>query len=403
MQVCLHMVQRHFWLQRVERAWRERTVVWLAGVRRVGKTCLCQTLPNIEYFDCELPRVRRMMEDAQGFLDGLEGRRIVLDEIHRLPNPSELLKIAADHYPQLRILATGSSTLGASAKFRDTLAGRKRDLWLTPMGLADLEDFKRRDLRHRFLRGGLPPFFLAEEFPERDFQEWMDAYWAKDVQELFRLESRSPFQKFTELVMAQSGGVFEATRFAQPCEVSRTTIANYLKVLEATFVAHVIRPFSSHRPSEIVSAPRVYAFDTGFVCYYRGWQELRQQDLGELWEHFVLNEIMAQLQSRQVFYWRDKRGHEIDFVLPQRRQEPLAIECKWSAEAFEAANLQAFRRVYPKGENVVVAQDVDRSFQRNYGGNIVHFESLPSFVSRLVSPTQGASKGTLGNADARHH
>src|SRR5579875_2289650 len=287
MQVCLHMVQRHFWLQRVERAWRERTVVWLAGVRRVGKTCLCQTLPNIEYFDCELPRVRRMMEDAQGFLDGLEGRRIVLDEIHRLPNPSELLKIAADHYPQLRILATGSSTLGASAKFRDTLAGRKRDLWLTPMGLADLEDFKRRDLRHRFLRGGLPPFFLAEEFPERDFQEWMDAYWAKDVQELFRLESRSPFQKFTELVMAQSGGVFEATRFAQPCEVSRTTIANYLKVLEATFVAHVIRPFSSHRPSEIVSAPRVYAFDTGFVCYYRGWQELRQQDLGELWEHFV--------------------------------------------------------------------------------------------------------------------
>jgi predicted AAA+ superfamily ATPase len=397
------MVQRHFWLQRVERAWRERTVVWLAGVRRVGKTCLCQTLPNIEYFDCELPRVRRMMEDAQGFLDGLEGRRIVLDEIHRLPNPSELLKIAADHYPQLRILATGSSTLGASAKFRDTLAGRKRDLWLTPMGLADLEDFKRRDLRHRFLRGGLPPFFLAEEFPERDFQEWMDAYWAKDVQELFRLESRSPFQKFTELVMAQSGGVFEATRFAQPCEVSRTTIANYLKVLEATFVAHVIRPFSSHRPSEIVSAPRVYAFDTGFVCYYRGWQELRQQDLGELWEHFVLNEIMAQLQSRQVFYWRDKRGHEIDFVLPQRRQEPLAIECKWSAEAFEAANLQAFRRVYPKGENVVVAQDVDRSFQRNYGGNIVHFESLPSFVSRLVSPTQGASKGTLGNADARHH
>ncbi len=101
------MVQRHFWLQRIEQAWRERTVVWLAGVRRAGKTCLSQTLPNTEYFDCELPRVRRMMEDAQGFLDGLEGRRIVLDEIHRLPNPSELLKIAADHYPQLRILATG--------------------------------------------------------------------------------------------------------------------------------------------------------------------------------------------------------------------------------------------------------------------------------------------------------
>lgn len=380
------MVQRHFWLQLLERAWRQRPVVWLAGVRRVGKTCLSQTLPNTEYFDCELPRVRRMMEDPQGFLDGLRGRRVVLDEIHRLPNPSELLKIAADHYPHIRVLATGSSTLGASAKFRDTLSGRKRDLWLTPMGLADLEDFKRSGLRHRFLRGGLPPFFLADELPERDFQEWLDAYWAKDIQELFRLESRSSFQKFTELLVAQSGGVFEATRFTRPCEVSRPTIANYLKVLEATFVAHVIRPFSSHRPTEIVAAPKVYAFDTGFVCYYRGWQELREEDLGVMWEHFVLNEFMAQLQSRQIFYWRDKRGHEIDFVLPVRRREPLALECKWSADAFEGANLQAFRRVYPQGENIVVAQDVDRTFRRKYGAVTVRFESLSSFVSELVSP-----------------
>src|SRR5208282_1838923 len=126
--MCLHMVLRHFWLNLLDRAWRERSVVWLAGVRRVGKTYLCQSLPAIEYFDCELPRIRRMMLDPQSFLDSLRGRRIVLDEIHRLQNPSELLKIAADHYPRTHILATGSSTLGASKKFRDTLAGRKRDL-----------------------------------------------------------------------------------------------------------------------------------------------------------------------------------------------------------------------------------------------------------------------------------
>ena len=96
------MVQRHFWLQRVERAWRQRPVVWLAGVRRVGKTCLIQTLPDTQYFDCELPRVRQMMEDPQGFLEGLRGRRVVLDEVHRLPNPSELLKIAVDHYPDIQ-------------------------------------------------------------------------------------------------------------------------------------------------------------------------------------------------------------------------------------------------------------------------------------------------------------
>lgn len=379
------MVHRHFWLNLLDRAWRERSVVWLAGVRRVGKTYLCQSLPAIEYFDCELPRIRRMMLDPQSFLDSLSGRRIVLDEIHRLQNPSELLKIAADHYPRTHILATGSSTLGASKKFRDTLAGRKRDLWLTPMCLPDLEDAKRTDLKHRFLRGGLPPFFLPERLPERDFQEWMDAYWAKDIQELFRLERRDSFQRFTELVMAQSGGIFDATRFARPCEVSRPTITNYLRVLEATFVAHVIRPFSTRRPTEIVAAPKVYGFDTGFVCYYRGWQDLRDDDFGVLWEHFVLNEIMARLQSREVFYWRDKRGHEVDFVLVPRRKKPMAIECKWSASNFDPTNLTAFRHQHPEGENVILANDVERAFTRSYGEINVRFDNLPSFASSLSS------------------
>jgi hypothetical protein len=378
------MVKRRFWLSLIERSWREKSIVWLAGVRRAGKTCLCQSLPNVEYFDCELPRVRRMMEDPQGFLDSLGKERVVLDEVHRLGNPSELLKIAADHYPGIHVLATGSSTLGASSKFRDTLAGRKRDIWLTPMCMADLQDFKRADLRHRFLHGGLPPFFLAARLPERDFQEWLDAYWAKDIQELFRLERRSSFQKFAELLLAQSGGIFEATKFAAPCEVSRPTIVNYLKVLEATFVAHVIRPFSTHRPTEIVSAPRVYAFDTGFFCYYRGWHELRGEDLGTLWEHFVLNEVMAASQSRQVSYWRDKRGHEVDFIWAPRGDKPLAVECKWSADEFDAAGMTAFRQQYPHGENVVAAQDVERSYVRGYGNLDVHFERLGSLVDRIV-------------------
>src|SRR3989304_3996567 len=134
------MVQRRFWSKQIEKAWKRRSVVWLSGVRRAGKTFLSQSLPDIDYFDCELPRVRRMMDDPEGFLEGVGKQRIVLDEIHRLGNPSQILKIAADHYPKTKILATGSSTLGASRKFRDTLSGRKEEIWLTPMTTADLGD-----------------------------------------------------------------------------------------------------------------------------------------------------------------------------------------------------------------------------------------------------------------------
>lgn len=374
------MVHRRFWIEQIESAWKRRSVIWLAGVRRVGKTYLCRSLPNVEYFDCELPRVRHMLEDPQSFLASLNAPIVVLDEIHRLSNPSEPLKIAADHFPDLKVLATGSSTLGASAKFRDTLSGRKSELWLTPLTIADLEDFQNTDLGHRFLHGGLPPFFMAPEIPERDFQEWLDSYWAKDIQELFRLERRHAFLKFVELLLLQSGGIFEATRFARSCEVSRKTISNYLGVLEATFIVQVVRPFSSHRPTEIVSAPKVYAFDTGFMCYFRGWQELRREDYGILWEHLVLNEIQANLQSRRMYYWRDKRGHEIDFIIRKTPAEIVAVECKWSAAEFDPANLVIFRKNYPLGENVLIAQDIDRPYYQEYKGLKIKLVGIKDLV-----------------------
>ncbi len=378
------MVQRHFWQNRIEQAWKRHSVVWLSGVRRVGKTTLCRSIPDIEYFDCELPRTRAMMGDPESFLHDLDGKRVVLDEIHRLENPSELLKIAADYFPTTKVLATGSSTLGASAKFKDTLAGRKAELWLTPMNTHDLHDFKRSELKHRFLHGGLPQFFLASDLPERELQEWMDAYWANDIQELFRLERRTSFQKFVELLMTQSGGIFEATNFSKPCEVSRSTIVNYLKVLEATFVVSVVRPFSSRRSNEIIAAPKVYGFDTGFVCYYRGWQTLRKDDLGHLWEHFVLNELLGHLQSRNILYWRDKRGHEIDFVLARRGKQPTAIECKWSAKNFDATNLKTFSQQYADVKAFVVANDIERSFSQKINGMSVRFVSISELMKNIV-------------------
>jgi predicted AAA+ superfamily ATPase len=323
------------------------------------------------------------MEDPEGFLAGLKGKRVILDEVHRLRNPSELLKIAADHFPTVHIIATGSSTLGATRKFRDSLAGRKAELWLTPAISIDLKSFRIEHLSQRLYRGGLPPFLLGAAHPERDFQDWMEAYWAKDIQELFRLERRQSFLHFVELLLTASGGIFEATRYSRACEVSRPTITNYLSVLETTFVAHVVRPYSTGKVAEIVAAPKVYGFDTGFVCYYRGWLHPRADDMGLLWEHYVLNELHARARTRRVNYWRDKHGHEVDFVLARRGHPPIAIECKWSTGDFDASGMKAFADRYPKAELFVVAQDVERSHQKIYGALRVRFVSLETLVATL--------------------
>ncbi|MDP2234437.1 MAG: AAA family ATPase, partial [Actinomycetota bacterium] len=211
-------VLREQWVRRVHEAWEHRSIVWLHGVRRVGKTTLARSIEGAEYFDCDLLSVRNQLSDPEGILRSLRGRRVVFDEVQMLENPAGFLKTAADHFPDVKVVATGSSTLAATAKFSDSLTGRKREVWLTPMCHADLGAFAG-DITDRLWRGGLPPFFLGDSV-DADTSEWMQSYWARDVQELFRIERRWSFVRFIELMLAASGGMFEATRFAAQCEVS---------------------------------------------------------------------------------------------------------------------------------------------------------------------------------------
>ena len=242
------VIRRQYWIDLIERGWKRRSVVWLHGVRRVGKTTLCKQIDDAMYFDCDILSVRNRLADPETFLAEVAGSRIVLDEIHRAPDPALILKIAADHFPTTHIIATGSSTLAATARFSDSLTGRKADVWLTPMISEDLVAFGG-ELEHRLWHGGLPELYLSEIADvDTDIDEWMSAYWARDVQELFRIQRRVPFVRFVELVMACSGGMFEATTFAAACEVSRSTVANYLEVLQVTGVATVVSRSPRARP-----------------------------------------------------------------------------------------------------------------------------------------------------------
>jgi len=71
------LIKRPFWEQLIEKAWKQRTIIWLMGVRRVGKTRLCQTLPDVEYFDCELPNVRQLLEDPVAFLTSMKSIALI--------------------------------------------------------------------------------------------------------------------------------------------------------------------------------------------------------------------------------------------------------------------------------------------------------------------------------------
>ena len=384
MQVYLHMV-RLYWLRKIKESWEQKSIIWLTGVRRSGKTTLCKSIEGISYYDCELPRIRNLLKDPEDFFQRLDFSSIVLDEIHRLDNASEVLKIAADHFPKIKIIATGSSTLAAQKKFKDSLTDRKRTILLTPMCLEDMIDFKKTDLEYRMFRGGLPGFFLADEFPESSFQDWLDSFWAKDIEELFNIEKKSAFLKFFELLALQSGGIFEAKSFAAPCGVSHSTIATYLRVLEETHIVYVLRPFHARKAKEIISAPKIYFFDTGFINFFKGSERLNPELKGFFLEHLVLNHLLTEFQKEFIHYWRDKSKNELDIVLKLRGKNPVALECKWSSANFDPKALTEFRKIHPKGTNILICQDINKVILKNYGQLKVILTPLKNLIDVIRS------------------
>ncbi|MBC2602665.1 ATP-binding protein [Puniceicoccus vermicola] len=384
------MIERPEWVGRIEKAWKKVSVVWLTGVRRVGKTTLTRHWGGAHYLNCDLPRVRNQLADPELFLGQIPSGIVIFDEIHRTADPAEILKIAADEFPHLKVLATGSSTLTASRKFSDTLTGRKRSVHLLPVLASEMDRFGIPDLTYRLQRGGLPPALLSDEVDLEFYSEWLDSYFARDIQELFNVGKRGGFLRLCALVLRQSGGLAQITSFAKHTGLSRPTVMSYLDILEATHFARTLRPYHAGGRRELLAQPKIYAFDTGFVAHQRGWETLRPEDCGGLLEHLVLDELAASPTLREVHFWRDKQGREIDFVLPLSPGNVVAIECKWSERAFDTRNLDAFRANYPDGETILMTGGNEAGLLRRFGDKQIRVCGIRHFAS-LIDQIQADS------------
>jgi predicted AAA+ superfamily ATPase len=363
------MIKRPFWAGRIAEAWKRRPVLWLSGVRRVGKTTLARMLGPGTFLNCDLPSVGRRLADPESFLAGLDAAGpVVFDEIHRLENPSGVLKIAADEHPRLRVLATGPSTLTATRKFRDSLTARKETVYLPPILWSECRlEFRIKDLDRRLLHGGLPEPLLASEKDPAFFSEWIDSYYARDIQELFRVRNRVGFMRLFKLLLMQSGGLADFTSLANESRLSRPTVMAHVEALTITHAIFVVSPFAGGGRREIVRRPKLYGFDTGFVTFVKGWDSIREDDRGLLWEHLVLDELRARVDERAIGYWRDKSGRELDFVVKRSQGVVDVFECKVNPDNFDPESLRVFRSQHPKGRNFVAGPWIDVPYDRHYG------------------------------------
>ena len=252
---------------------------------------------------------------------------------------------------------------------------------LLPVLWTELDAFSCLDISRRLLRGGLPAALLSDSKQPSFYREWLDSFFARDMQKLFSIRSMEKFNDFFEYVLRQSGGQFEISKAASALGISRLTVDYYLRAAEIAHALIRVRPFHGGSHKEITRMPKVYGFDTGFVTFVRGWDSLRPEDHGILWEHLVLEHLQAQADVGPIRYWRDKAGHEVDFILSRGRDSVDAIECKWNWDDFSPTALQKFRSFYPEGNNYLVCPLTGDSFLRQYGAMTVKVCN-PKFIGK---------------------
>ena len=314
---------------------RSFPAVVLTGPRRAGKTWLLRHLfPSASYHLFEDPDiVARFRHDPQGFLDGVR-LPAILDEIQNVPEVFNYVRSRIDRTPRRtgRWFLTGSQEAGLMGNVAESMAGRAAVLHLWPMSV-------RETPKVSLLRGGYPEVLARPRASSLWFSSYLQTYLERDVRAISAIQDLVSFRRFLSIVASRHGQVLNKSDLAAPLGMSVPSVGRWLDILEATNQILIVPPYFENFGKRLIKSPKVYVADSGMACHLLGIEtetELGKSPfLGALFEGFIAAEIVkAQVNAgrrRELYYFRDQQGLEVDFVVPVRGGGVRLVEAKASA------------------------------------------------------------------------
>ena len=338
-------------------------MIVILGPRQSGKTTLAKKIvashgEKGEYYDCQLADVRAhfVLGEPDKILPLTKNKKIVVfDEAQTVQDIGSILKAYYDTYPEVQIIATGSSSFDLANKIKEPMTGRAYEFLLLPLSAHEIKgvhsDFSPADVLPLMQFGSYPAVVAAETLEEKLFsiKNIATNYLYKDIFVFESIRNPKVFEDMLKMLALQVGSIVSVNELAQSLGVTRTTVNRYLALLEQSFIIKRIYSFSNNPRNEMKKGFKVFFLDTGVrnaLVDIASPMETRA-DRGAIFENYFVGERMKrgtlEIFPPELLFWRSRAGAEID-VIEKSGPHLSAFECKWKENASVPPQ---FAKAYP--------------------------------------------------------
>lgn len=385
----------------LEKQLQNRKVTILLGSRQVGKTTLLKQLYN--HFKDKYRSLFVDLDIYSNFekfssyenaintlkLNGYDGKDLFvlyLDEFHRYGDISIIIKNLVDNHPNVKIYASGSSSLSIRSKVQESLAGRKRIVMVYPLSFVEYLSFIDRDdlvdkiskidgietenfyellpehyqeLNNFLVYGGYPEVVLSKREEKKEvLSSIFDLYIKKDLVDYLKIEKIKNAKTIINYLAINNGREINFNQLAQISGVDNKTAKNYVEILSGSFLIHILNPWFKNKNKELTKMPKIYYLDNGVRNYFidNFADASLREDISYLFEGFIVSELIKNgIDADNIKYWRTKNKEEVDIII-DNPVGPKAVEVKYkkSLKKSDFSTLKRFLLEYPEFKGFLI-------------------------------------------------
>lgn len=305
---------------------RSFKAVAILGPRQSGKSTLAKSLfEDYKYISFENPDQREFaMTDPKSFL-AKYSNGVILDEIQRVPEIfSYLQQILDEEIIPGKYILTGSNNFLLNEKISQSLAGRIALFTLLPLSFTEVfqnkNNFSEKEL---ILKGFYPPLYDQPVHHTDWYPYYIQTYIERDVRQIKKITDLLLFERFMKILAGRNGQELNLTSIAVDAGIDVKTSESWISVLAASYIVFLLKPHYNNYNKTLVKRPKIYFYDTGIVCSLLGITEMNHLEYhplrGNIFESMIVSEMVKIRMNKglklNLFYWRDKSGHEVDLII----------------------------------------------------------------------------------------